>query len=128
MDLKNYCTGIQHIGLPTTDMDSTLNFYTSLGFNLIYETMNNNDKVCFLQLGDMVIETYENTTCAGKSGAIDHIALNVKNIDEVFAWANNNRFHTEDKEVNYLPFFENGVRFFTIIGPNSEKVEFNQKL
>ena len=27
-----------------------------------------------------------------------------------------------------LPFFENGVAWFTILGPNNEKVEFNQFL
>lgn len=32
----------------------------------------------------------------------------------------------DDTSVSFLPFFENGVRFFTIIGPNSEKIEFNQ--
>ena len=31
-----------------------------------------------------------------------------------------------DSEINSLPFFEKGVRFFTILGPNAEKIEFNQ--
>ena len=33
-----------------------------------------------------------------------------------------------DKEVQFLPFWEKGVRFFTILGPNGEKVEFSQML
>ena len=28
--------------------------------------------------------------------------------------------------VHFLPFWENGVKFFTIEGPNKEKVEFSQ--
>ena len=31
-------------------------------------------------------------------------------------------------EVHFLPFWENGVKFFTIEGPNKEKVEFSQYL
>ena len=30
--------------------------------------------------------------------------------------------------VHVLPFWENGVKFFTIEGPNKEKVEFGQYL
>ena len=31
-------------------------------------------------------------------------------------------------QINFLPFWENGVKFFTIEGPNKEKVEFGQIL
>ena len=31
-------------------------------------------------------------------------------------------------EEGQLPFWENGVRYFTVLGPNGEKVEFNQYL
>ena len=30
--------------------------------------------------------------------------------------------------IHFLPFWENGVKFFTIEGPNKEKVEFSQYL
>lgn len=126
MKIGDYCTGIQHIGLPTSDMDGTLRFYSKIGFKPIFNTINDGHRVYFLQLGDLIIEAYEAENCAGKTGAIDHVSLNVKNIDEVFAQVRMEGYKTEDKEVNYLPFFENGVRFFTIVGPNSEKVEFNQ--
>ena len=33
-----------------------------------------------------------------------------------------------DDAVRFLPFWARGVRFFTILGPNGEKVEFSQKL
>lgn len=29
-------------------------------------------------------------------------------------------------EIEFLPFWENGVRFFTFYGPNREKIEFSQ--
>ena len=33
-----------------------------------------------------------------------------------------------DDEIHGLPFWANGVKFFTVEGPNGEKVEFCQKL
>ena len=30
--------------------------------------------------------------------------------------------------IQFLPFWENGVRFFNLLGPNGETVEFSQRL
>lgn len=125
MKICDYCTGIQHVGLPTADMEGTLSFYSKIGFKPVFSTINDGRRVSFLRLGNLVVEAYESDNCPGKTGAIDHIALDVENIDEVFALVRKENLQTEDKVVNYLPFFENGVRFITIIGPNSERIEFN---
>ena len=57
MDLKNYSTGVQHIGIPTNDIDKTVEFYHKLGFETAYETVNEeaNEKVVFLKLGTLVV-------------------------------------------------------------------------
>lgn len=117
-------TGIQHLGIPTTDFSATLSFYESLGFKTTWS----NGEVAFLQLGTLVIETYLADAAAMKNGAIDHVALNVKDIEAAWRDAQAAGYETEDTEINFLPFFEKGVRFFTILGPNREKVEFNQIL
>ena len=91
-------------------------------------TMIEHDDTLPSQLGTMVIETYAEENPAMKNGAIDHVALNVKDIEAAWRDAQAGGYETEDKEINFLPFFENGVKFFTIIGPNREKVEFNQML
>lgn len=36
--------------------------------------------------------------------------------------------HLLDAHVNFLPFWERGVKFFTIVCPNKEKIEFCEKL
>jgi 4-hydroxyphenylpyruvate dioxygenase-like putative hemolysin len=128
MRMKNLITGLQHLGLPTKDYDATLKFYEGLGFEVIYSTINGSDKVAFLKIGDFVIETYEMAETAGINGAIDHIALNVTDIESAFEKIKAGSYEMLDTEINYLPFFEKGVRYFTIIGPNAEKVEFNQIL
>ena len=36
--------------------------------------------------------------------------------------------NTLQDEIHFLPFWDKGVRFFTIKGPNEEKIEFSQFL
>lgn len=127
MKLTDYITGIQHIGIPTNDIQATKDFYHSLGFTTELETDNNGEKVAFLRLKSLVIETYQNGQAAMQPGAINHLAIDVKNIDEVFSLVKSLDVEMVDKSVNSLPFWENGVRFFTIVGPNRERVEFCEK-
>ena len=63
-----------------------------------------------------------------EAGAIDHVALNVKDIEEIFAYVNQENLNTTNDTIHFLPFWENGVKFFTIEGPNKEKIEFSQYL
>lgn len=61
--------GLQHIGLPTNDMEQTLAFYQSLGFTLAHEANNQGERVCFLKLGGVCIEAYENGQATLRAGA-----------------------------------------------------------
>ena len=128
MDIKDFCSGIQHLGIPTNDIEKTTAFYEQLGFKVALKTSNNGEAVAFLQMQNLVIETYENRTAVMRAGAIDHIALDVKNIDALFELVKTKQFPMLDEQVNSLPFWENGVKFFTIVGPNKEKIEFCEKI
>lgn len=130
MDLKNYSTGIQHIGIPTNDIEKTIAFYKELGFETALQTINKeaDEKVAFLKLKTLVIETYENKAAKLESGAIDHVAVNVNNIEEVYQYIREKKLNTTNDTIHFLPFWENGVRFFSIEGPNMEKIEFSQYL
>lgn len=127
---SDYTTGLQHIGLPTNDLEKTVAFYEGLGFTVALRTKNEaaNEPVAFLQLKNIVIETYENKAAAGAPGAIDHIALDVTDVDAVFELLRAQGCTLLDSGVQFLLFWERGVRFFTILGPNGEKVEFSQML
>ena len=63
-------------------------------------------------------------------GAWDHIAMNVRDIDKVYeaVKAAGYTFAEGEDGPVYLPYYANGVKFFTIVGPNNEKLEFNQIL
>ena len=123
MELREQLNGIQHVGIPTNDIEMTIAFYEKLGFEIAFRTVNEaaDEKVAFLKLGTLVIETYENKAAALKPGAIDHVAIDVKNIEKVHEMITGAGLNTTQDEVHFLPFWENGVRFFTIEGPNKEK-------
>lgn len=128
MEIKNFCRGIQHIGIPTNDIKTTISFYKELGFEVMFQTVNNGESVAFLQLNNLMIETYENKSAALHNGALDHFALDVKEIDDLYETVKNKHMHLLDKSVNYLPFWEHGVKFFSVLGPNMEKIEFCERL
>lgn len=130
MNLQELTAGIQHIGIPTNDIEKTVAFYNGLGFETALRTKNEaaGEPVAFLRLKNLTIETYETRAAKNRAGAIDHIALNVADIDRAFQAAKAEGYSLLDKEVQFLPFWEHGVRFFTIEGPNAEKIEFSQML
>ncbi len=130
MQLRDNVTGLQHIGIPTNDIEATVAFYESLGFETAHRTVNRaaNEEVAFLRLKGVTVETWQNNAAAMHSGAIDHIALDVADVDKAFEAVKQLGHKMLDPEVQFLPFWEKGVRYFNIEGPNREKVEFSQML
>ncbi|MEI3204016.1 MAG: VOC family protein [Lachnospiraceae bacterium] len=130
MNLQEFATGVQHVGIPTNDMEATVNFYHRLGFETAFETINEaaNEKVVFLKLHNLVMEAYENHQAKMESGAIDHVAIDVKDIEETWKFINESGLNTTKDTIHFLPFWSNGVKFFTIEGPNKERIEFSQYL
>ena len=126
MAFSKIATGLQHIGIPTNDLNQTIDYYQSLGFELAHRTANGDEQVAFLKLGNLMIETYQNFKAARINGAVDHIAINVTDVEEARRIADS--MGLEVIEEGQLPFWENGVKYFTILGPNREKLEFNQYL
>ena len=130
MNVKEQLNGIQHIGIPTNNIEATVHFYEKMGFETALRTLNEEagEKVAFLKLGSLVIETYENKAAKMKAGAIDHVAIDVKDIERVYEMIDREGMNTTNDIIHFLPFWENGVRFFTIDGPNKEKIEYSQYL
>lgn len=126
--MKEYIGGIQHIGIPTDNMEKTMGFYQKIGFEIAYETVNDGDRVVFLRLNNLILETYEFKNPKKDHGAIDHIALDVSDIEKVHQEIDQLGFNTLNDTIHFLPFWEKGVRYFNIVGPNHERIEFCQKL
>lgn len=128
--LQNKTTGLAHIGLPTKDYAGTLAFYEKLGFETVHQNTdpNNGNPVSFMQLGGVMFEIYPSDEAAGQVGALEHVAFEVNDLDEVYRLVTQSGIQALEGKVRTLPFWEKGVRFFTIMGPNKEKLEFSQTI
>ena len=128
--LGDFALGLQHVGLPTNDLKATIAFYESLGFETVYQVKNEaaGEDVAFLRLKNLTIEAYENGRAAMQSGAIDHIAIDVVDVEAAYRLAQEQGYQIVSNGVEFLPFWQKGVKFFILLGPNQERVEFNQYL
>lgn len=128
--LGDFALGLQHVGLPTNDLKATIAFYESLGFKTVYQVRNEaaGEDVAFLRLKNLTIEAYENGRAAMQSGAIDHIAIDVSDVEAAYRLAQEQGYQIVSNGVEFLPFWQKGVKFFILLGPNQERVEFNQYL
>ena len=130
MNIKDNFTGVQHIGMPTNDLNATLDFYEKIVFEVALRTYNETAKeeVAFMKLGDLTLEIFESGKAPLIAGAIDHIAINVKSIGEAYKYICENGLNNTNDEIHFLPFWNNGVKYFIIEGPSKERIEFSQYL
>jgi catechol 2,3-dioxygenase-like lactoylglutathione lyase family enzyme len=128
--------GFQHLGLPVTDINRSEAFYSRLGFKTAMKTELPSDgdavKVVMMELKGFVLELYQLTgnelaeIRTRADGHIDHFALNVQDIDRAFADVRASGLTALEDAPVFLPFWDKGVKYFSVRGPDGEKVEFNQ--
>ena len=130
MSIAEHVTGLQHLGLPTAALDETAAFMSPLALCRPTALVNpgTGERVCFLTCGGLCIETYELRAPARRPGAIDHLALDVDDIESAWEEVRMAGLAPLEDAIQFLPFWENGVRFFNLLGPNGETVEFSQRL
>lgn len=119
--------GLQHIGIPTENIKAAVEFYQKLGFQTALQTENEGIQVYFMRFGNLTLEIYETDRQAGCDGAINHIAIDVKDIEAAFADAVKDGMKILE-EITYLPYWANGIKYFIVEGPSRERVEFAQYL
>jgi catechol 2,3-dioxygenase-like lactoylglutathione lyase family enzyme len=129
---------IQHVGIPVTDIKVSEKFYTDLGFKNVMQanfTHENERGTCIMmQQGDIIIEIYQMpgkalpAIASRKDGHVDHVAFDVANIDEIFFILKTSGYIIVEDAPVFLKFWDKGCRFFNILGPDNERLEFNQVL
>ena len=124
VDVTAFSGGIQHVGLPTADIQRTIEFYQGLGFTLATRHDIGGRDFAFMQLGTLLIELIPNDSPAMQSGAVDHFCLDVKDIDTLYARVRDAGYHLLSDGIQDLAFWDKGARYFFIQGPNNEKIEF----
>lgn len=126
MLVKECIQGLQHIGIPTQKMEASIAFYENLGFQLINEEeQSNGGMVAFMELKGLVVELWE-LDDVRQVGAIDHIALDVIKIDELYQVVKSMPYPIISDGIESLHYWKKGIRFFIVEGPNQEKIEFCQ--
>lgn len=128
--------GLQHLGVPVSNLQRSREFYAMLGFREImtgrFAVDAEEGQVAMVERAGVVLELYEmpeshsSEACARRDGRIDHIAFAVSDIDAAYTELRAAGIEPIEPEPVFLPFWEHGCRFFAVRGPDGEKVEFNQ--
>jgi lactoylglutathione lyase len=137
--LKGNLQGLQHIGIPVTNLERSKAFYAQLGFVEVMRTdlpgRSEPIRVAMMRHEKLTLELYqleqeERQAIAKRTdGHIDHFALDVLDIEQAYIEICAAGLEVlEDPAPVYLPFWDQGVKYFTIRGPDGEKIEFNQIL
>ena len=136
--MKNLINHIQHIGLPVTNISNSVAFYQQLGFENVMQSPFQEDEqtgTCIMMKNkNVVIELYQlpdhklQEIRNRKDGHIDHITFDVDDIDYAFKTLKEASFKIIEEQPVFLPFWKNGCKYFNILGPDNERLEFNQIL
>ena len=130
---------LQHVGIPVSNIVVSEAFYSRLGFKNVMQSafvMGEETGTCIMMKNeDVLIELYQMPVSylqevkARNHGHIDHIAFDVEDIDKTFSLLKEGSFNLLEEQPVHLPFFwSNGCKYFNILGPDGEKLEFNQIL
>ena len=119
-------TGLAHIGVRVSDMEASLRFYTEvLGFKLTGQQMMGTSHLAFLECGTCLIELIHPANYAPReAGQIDHIAMEVKGIDELVCRLIEKGVHFLSDSVSTAPTLLDGVKNIFFTGPDGERFEF----
>ncbi|MBN0987661.1 VOC family protein [Amphritea pacifica] len=136
--LENNFNGLQHIGIPVTDIQRSITFYRRLGFTVVMEkTFPEGDgetTAVMMHRAGVIIELYQLPQSQleeienRRDGSVDHIAFSVSNIQAAFDEMKAAGEDIIEAAPIHLDFWQNGCQYFAIRGPDGEKLEFNQIL
>ena len=106
--MSEFTTDLQHSGMPAKDLDETIEFYTKkLGFELAGLFHNGENRCAFLRYG--------------------HLTIDTPDIEAAFENAKELGLNFKDNEIQHIDsFWEHGIRYFNVYGPNGETIEFCQ--
>ncbi len=122
---------LDHIGLAVEDVEAAKDFYVSvLGGEILgkFRCEGNDYNVYFVKVGDTVYEMYQEPLAPDARGKIDHIAYVSEDIDADYKFCVDAGYTIcTDGIEGIATFWENGCRFFKILSPTGEQIEFAQK-
>lgn len=127
--IKNRKVG--HIGLGVDDLEATVKWYIDvLGFTQIGAFVTPDGVPArFLTNGDIVYEIFQPIGGVAAPGKIDHFCFESTDIEADYAYCAAQGYTFEEEGIQSIPtFWEKGIKFFKIMSPTGEAVEFCQIL
>jgi len=131
--MKEMVTGYAHVGLYIKDVERSKKYYTDLlGFTCVSEFTNDfGDQLAFMKSGSMILELIQHKVWMDrKDGLLDHIAMQVDDIEAVSAELKAKGVEFED-DIYFetrISHFVNGVKYQAWRGPDGEHLEIYQVL
>ncbi len=120
----NIIHGLAHIGIPTEQLEASRKFYETIGFSSLEEDERPGGKrVLFMEKSGLVLEIYEDPA-AFSAGAVDHFALETEDPEACLNFAGEQGYTVLKDGVQILELPGRTVKYFNILGPNGEKIEF----
>ncbi|MCL2376411.1 MAG: VOC family protein [Defluviitaleaceae bacterium] len=118
---KGIVKGLSHIGVFVKDMERSIDFYKRLGF-----TLDNRESIhvelAFLSAGTCLIELIEQKDVTRSAGVVDHIAMEVDDIDAAIARFKENGIAIDADGIISRDIL-GGIRHTFFEGPDGERLE-----
>ena len=133
---KKGLQGWSHLAIKIRNLNKSVEFYESLGFKKTSEgyldTPEGRLIIGFVELNGFVIELIQ--MCGAglreleerSAGHIDHFALDVKKIQDLFFEMRQTGYCMQQMMVKELSLFQHGIKYFMVKGPDGELIEFNE--
>lgn len=124
--------GWAHLGIVVSQIEKSKIFYRRFGFkevmNAVIKTKSCSIKLSVLEKNGFKIELIQPGVKSRKDGHIDHVALKVTDVEKAYKELKAAGLNVIQDSPVFLPFGENGVRYFNVLGPDGERLEFIQTL
>lgn len=132
--IKDRLIGLAHIGIPVRSIETSKAFYKELGFEIADEKPSlDGFSVIMLIFGNLIIELYQKLDDSEPEvqnrcdGHIDHIAIEVSDIERTYQDVLDHNFELVTNGIIKIDVWENGSKYFIIVGPDRERIEFSQR-
>jgi catechol 2,3-dioxygenase-like lactoylglutathione lyase family enzyme len=130
--------GLSHVGIATTDIRASIAFYSQLGFREVADRGHGARRGRFAsalleQEGFRIRVAHRSGRASDakserSDGHIDHVALNLRDVDSAYAELNAAGFRPLEDSPVTLSMGQMSSRIFNIRGPSGEKIEMAQAL
>ena len=124
---------LDHIGVMCVDSEKNAKWYMEeLGYKLLgkFKSSHGDYYTWFVTNGNVTYEIYQKADMdPAIQGKVDHIALTSDDIEADFKYCTEHGYTISTKGIEAIPSrWEHGCRYFKVVSPCGEQIEFNQNL